>query len=165
MIKFRHAEPDDLSTVADLLVEVERFYGTEEFPPRQEWERDITLALFGPLPAARVLLAVDADEPLGFASYNFLWPAAGVTRSLFLKELYVREPHRRRGIGVDLMLRLHAIANEFGCSRVEWQTDAGNDDAQIFYKKLGANPMAGKITYRSDGLDLSRISQLRQREG
>ncbi|GLZ00759.1 GNAT family N-acetyltransferase [Actinoplanes sp. NBRC 103695] len=162
MITFRHAEPGDLSTVADLMIEVERFYGTEEFPPRQDWERDIKAALFDPFPAARVLLAMEAAEALGLASYNFLWPAAGVSRSLFLKELYVRDPHRRRGIGIDLMSRLHTIAIDSGCSRVEWQTDALNIEAQMFYKKLGVAPMADKITYRSNGADLGRISQLRQ---
>ncbi|BCJ55897.1 N-acetyltransferase [Actinoplanes sp. NBRC 14428] len=161
MITFRHAEPDDLSMVADLLLEVERFYGAEDFPPREEWVNDIALALFSPFPAARTLLAVEADEPLGFASYNFLWPAAGVSRSLFLKELYVRESHRRRGIGLDLMSRLHAIAIEAGCSRVEWQTDEQNVEAQMFYKKIGVTPMSAKITYRSAGDDLDRISRIR----
>jgi GNAT superfamily N-acetyltransferase len=37
------------------------------------------------------------------ASYSFLWPAAGVTRSLYLKELYVAQDWQRQGIGKLLM--------------------------------------------------------------
>lgn len=161
MIDFRHAEPSDLSAVADLLLEVEEFYGATEFPPRQLWEKQIESAIFSSLPAGRVLLAVEAGESLGFASYSFMWPAVGVSSSLFLKELYVREAHRRRGIGVDLMARLHAIAIESGSSRVEWQTDSQNVEAREFYEKLGAVPMSGKVLFRSEGDDLGRISGLR----
>ena len=36
----------------------------------------------------------------GMASYSFLWPAAGLTRSLYLKELYVAQDWQRQGIGL-----------------------------------------------------------------
>jgi hypothetical protein len=41
------------------------------------------------------MLAWDGDDLAGFAAYSFLWPAVGLTRSLFLKELYVAEAARR----------------------------------------------------------------------
>ena len=45
--------------------------------------------VFGHHPAAHVFAAY-ADELVVFATYSFLWPAIGLTRSLFLKELYQR---------------------------------------------------------------------------
>lgn len=160
MITYRHAEPSDLPAIADLLYEVEAFYGATDLPPREPWEQQIASLLFSSAPAAHVLLAVDADGPQAFASYSFLWPAAGVTKSLYLKELYVRETHRGRGLGTGLMAQLYTIAQQTGSSRLEWATDTDNTDAQAFYDKLGATPTSGKIMYRAERDDLVRFSRL-----
>lgn len=160
MIILRHADISDLLAVADLLFDVERFYGTVDFPPRQQWEQQIESLLFTDAPAARVLLALEDDEPQGFASYSFLWPAAGVSKSLFLKELYVRESQRRRGVGAHLMSRLCSIAVESGSSRLEWTTDADNSDAQKFYDKLGVGRASAKVMYRAEGDVLVRLSRM-----
>ena len=85
---------------------------------------------------------------MGIASYSFLWPAAGVTRSLYLKELYVRQAARRRGVGKLLMDELTGVANLHHCSRIEWTTEPENADAQAFYATLGAEVFAGKVFYR-----------------
>jgi GNAT superfamily N-acetyltransferase len=84
----------------------------------------------------------------GLAAYSFLWPAAGVTRSLYLKELFVRATARRLGIGKLLMRELHAVAAEQRCSRVEWTADTDQPDAQRFYAALGAEVLATKLFYR-----------------
>lgn len=165
MITLRHAEPTDLSAIADLLYEVEHFYGTVECPPRPQWEQQIASLLFSDTPAARVLLAIEDDAPLGFASYSLLWPATGVSKSLFLKELYIRESYRRRGIGEILMSRLCSIAVETGSSRLEWATDAENIGAQKFYEKLGDVRTPTKIMYRAEGADLIRLSKLHPTRG
>ncbi|WP_460793079.1 GNAT family N-acetyltransferase [Micromonospora sonneratiae] len=68
-------------------------------------------------------LARDNETAAGLASYTFLWPAVGLTRSLYLKEPYVSKTHRRRGIGTLLMSILATIAAENRCSRLEWTTD------------------------------------------
>src|SRR5260370_8786324 len=46
-------------------------------------------ALFTSPPAGYALLAWDGTQLAGLAAYSFLWPAVGLTRSLYLKELYV----------------------------------------------------------------------------
>lgn len=160
MTTLRHADISDLPVVADLLYEVERFYETVDFPPREQWEEQIASLLFSNAPAARVLLALQSEEPQGFASYSFLWPAVGVSKSLFLKELYVRENHRRQGVGVRLMSRLCSIAVESGSSWLEWTTDADNSDAQKFYDRLGVRRASAKVMYRVEGDVLVRLSRM-----
>lgn len=157
MIDLRHAEPADVPAITELLEELDRFYGVVDFPPLAHREQQIRTLLFGPLPAARVLLAVEKTGTVGLASYSYLWPANGITQSLYLKELYVRQSHRRQGIGSQLMARLYAIANETGCSRVEWTTDQDNFAARAFYKQLGAPANTTKIMYRVDSRDLVRL--------
>jgi ribosomal protein S18 acetylase RimI-like enzyme len=152
VIVVRPAELGDVKAIADLLEELDRFYGATETQPLDERVRGIEEALFGTPPTAYALLAWDDASLAGLASYSFLWPAAGVTRSLYLKELYVRQDRRRSGVGRVLMDELYAIAVARGCSRVEWTTETDNVAAQGFYEALGAERLEGKVFYRISGL-------------
>ena len=143
------ARPDDAPVLAALMDELERFYGGAPTEPLEDQVAQIKDALFGETPAAHALIAWDGETPAGFASYSFLWPAAGFTRSLYLKELYVAQAWRRTGLGRLLMDELHAIARRESCSRVEWTTDAPNDAARRFYASLGYAENESKVFYRS----------------
>jgi GNAT superfamily N-acetyltransferase len=123
---------------------------TEE-EPLAERVPQITSALFSTPPSAYALLAWDDDKLVGIAAYSFLWPAAGVSRSLFLKELYVSEKTRRHGVGQMLMSELCRIANESGCERLEWTADADNPIALKFYERIGVPHDSSKLFYRIRG--------------
>lgn len=149
MITLAPAGPADASALAALMAELELFYGGELTEPKDDQIAQIHAALFAEPPLAYALLAWEGQQLVGMAAYAFLWPAAGFTTSLYLKELYVAEAHRRSGVGRLMMDRLHAIALERGCSRVEWTTDADNVAAQRFYEQLGTPRNASKLFYRS----------------
>lgn len=138
----------DTEVISEILGEIEAHYGGQPTPgdPKQ-----IRAALFSDRPAATVLLARDGELVLGMASYSFLWPAAGADRSLYLKELYVREPARRRGVAGEFMAALKEAAAAAGCSRIEWTADADNPPALDFYAALGTVPRDGKVFYRVEG--------------
>jgi GNAT superfamily N-acetyltransferase len=148
LIHLTDAEPGDENAIAGLCAELDEHYG--DMPQGSPGERSaqVRAALFADPPAARALLAWDGTALAGLASYSLLWPAAGLSSSLYLKELYVAGAYRRTGTGKLLMGRLHSIAAANGCSRVEWTTDARNTGAQAFYKELGAKPLTSKIFYR-----------------
>jgi GNAT superfamily N-acetyltransferase len=142
------AELKHVKPLAVLLEEMDRHYGTTEFEPFDRRLAQITDALFGPVPAAFALLAWADDQLVGLASYSFLWPAVSVTRSLYIKELYVAQQRRREGIGKLLMDSLFKVAAQHNCSRVEWTTDQDNPGAQRFYQALNMPVNAGKLFYR-----------------
>jgi GNAT superfamily N-acetyltransferase len=144
----RPAEPGNVKELAALIEEMDRFYGVAEFEPLDERVRQINDALFADPPAAFAVLAWEGEELVGLASYSFLWPAVGVTRSLYLKELYVAEARRRAGVGRLLMRSVFDIAAKHRCSRVEWATDDFNREAQRFYESLGVERSQGKVSYR-----------------
>jgi GNAT superfamily N-acetyltransferase len=149
------ARPEHLSAIAGLLEEMGRFYGTAGTGVVEERHRQVREALFATPPAASALLAWDHSRLAGIATYSFLWPGAGLTRSLYLKELYVATACRRQGIGKLLMLSLLKVASDYGCSRVEWTADSGSAGAQAFYRTLGILPLPSKIFYRiGDGGEL-----------
>lgn len=156
-IEIRAARPLDVDAISRLCDEMDHFYGdTPESPERRS--RQITGALFADPPSAYAMLAWDGDKLLGLAAYSYLWPAAGTSRSLYLKELYVAEAARRTGTGALLMRELfhHATAN--GCTRVEWTTDTSNEDAQSFYEALGVTPEKSKVFYRVAGTSLNDMA-------
>lgn len=140
-----YADPAHAEVIAEVLGEIEEYYGG---PPVAPPVADVEGALFGPRPAATVLLAWDGDEIAGLASVSQLWPAAGADRSLYLKELYVRSGWRRRGVARLLMEEVRAEAVRAGCSRVEWTADRDNPPALEFYEALGVEPHRGKVFYR-----------------
>lgn len=138
----------DLPGLVDLLEEMDQFYGDTTEGTLEERARQLTAVLFGPTPKAAALLAKDGDQVVGLAAYSYLWPAIGISTSLYLKELYVRRDRRREGIGQQLMTQLVELAKAEGCTRVEWTTDDGNEVAQHFYETLGHAVNAGKLMYR-----------------
>jgi GNAT superfamily N-acetyltransferase len=152
MVTISPAQVSDLTDLAELLEDMDRFYGVSKFAPLDERVAEIQALLFRDQPAGYVLLARDGGIPVGLASYSFLWPAAGLTQSLFLKELYVRESHRGHGIGRLLVRRVVEVAAQTGCSRVEWMTEQTNTDAQAFYARLGNEPNTEKVFYRVEGI-------------
>ena len=149
------ADPAHVEALAVLAEEMDRFYGATEGEPLDLRVRQINEALFSAPPAAYALLAWDNDQPVGFASYSLLWPAVGLTQSLYLKELYVTEVARRAGVGNLLMRSVFETAVKQDCSRVEWTTDQDNTDAQAFYELLGVAPNPSKLFYRLEGVELS----------
>jgi GNAT superfamily N-acetyltransferase len=154
LLRVDHAVPGDEDAIAALCAELDEFYGDAPEGTPAGRAAQVSAALFADPPLARVLLARDEGALAGFASYSFLWPAAGLTASLYLKELYVAQAYRRAGVGQMLMQGLYRIAADRGCSRVEWTTDHDNPGAQAFYASLGVKPRTSKIFYRAGGEDL-----------
>jgi GNAT superfamily N-acetyltransferase len=149
MIEISAASPDDVLDMAKLFQEMGEFYGDAAIEPLDQKAEQIGAVLFGASPLAFALLAWDNGQIVGFASYSVLWPAAGITKSLYLKELYVKESHRRTGAGRHLMRELFRVALDSNCSRVEWTTDTDNLGAQGFYEKLGIPVLQSKVFYRA----------------
>jgi ribosomal protein S18 acetylase RimI-like enzyme len=158
------AQPSDAEVIATLAEEMDRFYGAPPTEPREVRLRQIREALFTDHPSAHAMLAWEGNDLIGFAAYSFLWPAAGLTRSLFLKELYVAEAARRSGVGRQLMQALFEIAVKQDCSRVEWQTETDNVDARGFYAGLGVSEHKSKVFYRLEGEHLQRAASGSKRE-
>ncbi|MEW2164436.1 GNAT family N-acetyltransferase [Streptomyces sp. NPDC007084] len=146
MVEISKATEADVEVISVILGEIEEYYGGENIPGDLG---QIRTALFSEQPAATVLLARDGETVLGLASYSRLWPAAGADTSLYLKELYVREAARRRGVARALMAELRKAAGRLGCSRLEWTADTDNPTALALYEALGVTPHQGKIFYRA----------------
>ena len=84
-----------------------------------------------------LLLGLIGGEPAGFVSgVELTHPDKGV--EMFLYELAVDEPVRRRGVGRALVEALAGIARERGCYGMWVLTDEDNEAAVATYRRAGA---------------------------
>jgi GNAT superfamily N-acetyltransferase len=60
--------------------------------------------------------------------------------TLVLKELYVGERHRRKGVAEALLSGVHTEATVIGAGRIRWQVLPGNEAAQRLYRRWGGEP-------------------------
>lgn len=123
-------------------------------------EEKVRATLFGETPAADVLLAYDGAECAGFAVFFSSYSTFLAQPGIFLEDIFVKPHARGKGIGLALLKRIAAIAQERGCGRVEWDVLDWNESAITFYKKLGAQPVEGWTKYRLTGDALARLATL-----
>ena len=91
-----------------------------------------------------LLVAYDGPRPVGFVSgVEVTHPDKGT--EMFLYELGVDEPYRRRGIGRDLVGQLAAVARRAGCYGMWVVTDQDNEAARATYEGRDAVPEAGQV--------------------
>ena len=98
-------------------------------------------------PGHHLLVAYEEERPVGFVSgVELTHPDKGT--EMFLYELAVDEPFRRRGIGRALVAALDVLARERGCYGMFVLTDDDNVAARATYSSAG-----GRETSRSLMLD------------
>jgi len=106
---------------------------------------DLRRHLFGPSPAASVLMAdTDDGEVAGFALYFTTFSTFRGDPGIWLEDLFVRPAFRKQGLGLALLQRLRDMT----AGRVEWAVLDWNEPSIGFYQSLGARPVEGWTRYR-----------------
>lgn len=122
-------------------------------------EQDLQRSLFGPAPAAEVLIAAADEVPVGFALFFHTFSTFLARRGLWLEDLFVVPEARGRGVGKALLKAVAAIAVERGCGRFEWAVLDWNTPAIRFYEGLGATLMQDWRIARVTGEALARLGR------
>lgn len=118
-------------------------------------------ALFGPKPAAEVLLAYLDGEPVGFALYFSTFSTFLGRPGIYLEDLFVEPNYRGSGIGKALLVSVAKEAKARGCGRLEWSVLDWNQPAIDFYKSLGAVAKDEWTIYRLTGEPLDQLAEQR----
>jgi aminoglycoside 3-N-acetyltransferase I len=123
-------ELNALRTVFAEAFEAEETYATA--PPS-----DAYLARLLSRPHFIALVAIHDDAVVGGLTAYQLEKYETEHSEIYLYDLAVLEPHRRRGIATALIAHLRGIAAERGASVVFVQADHGDEPAIALYTKLG----------------------------
>ncbi len=162
----RPAIVSDVPILAQLMKELDDFYGDAIVESPEERIAQIKQELFDDLPAGYVALAFEGETLVGMIAYSFAWPARGVSSMIFVKELFVSQEFRRQNVGKELFCFVCQLATERRCTRLVWQTDLSNGLALNFYSKLACSlgalslESARKISYHLSADQIARLADL-----
>ncbi len=156
-IALRSATPADIPLILDLirgLAEYEKLAHEAVATPAL-----LEQHLFGPRPAAEVVIAELDKQPVGFALFFVSFSTFMGLPGLYLEDLFVRPEHRGAGVGKRLMAHLARLAVERGYGRFEWSVLDWNEPAIRFYRSLGAVGMDEWTVQRVTGDALKALAQ------
>ena len=122
-------------------------------------EQQLAQELFGANSRVEALLAHCDGEPAAFAVYFHNFSTFLGRRGLYLEDLFVRPPFRRRGYGRAMLVELARIAHERACGRFEWTVLDWNKPAIDFYRSLGADLLEDWRICRLTGAALEQLAE------
>jgi GNAT superfamily N-acetyltransferase len=158
-LALRIATADDATTIHALVVALAEY---EREPDAVANTPDnLRAQLAARHPAFECLLAEEGDLAVGFALFFPTYSTWLGHPGLWLEDLFVSEPHRRRGIGRALLTRVAELAVERGCGRLEWAVLDWNKPARDFYRSLGATALDQWTTHRLAGDALRELASAR----
>lgn len=114
---------------------------------------------FGPRPRFELRVVELDGELVAYAVFFETYSTFVARPSLYLEDLYVNDAARGRGIGKALLVHLARLAVERGCGRFEWTVLDWNENAQRFYRGLGARILTEWQLCRLDGAALAALGR------
>jgi len=148
-IALRPATPADIPQILDFiagLAEYEKLAHEAVATPAL-----LEQHLFGPRPAAEVVIGEIDGRPAGFALFFTSFSTFLGQPGLYLEDLFVYPEHRGAGLGRRLMVHLAQLAVARGYGRFEWSVLDWNAPAIGFYRRLGAVGMDEWTVQRVSG--------------
>jgi GNAT superfamily N-acetyltransferase len=115
--------------------------------------------LYGPRPAAEVILCFDGENAAGFALFFHNFSTFRGRPGIYLEDLFVRPAYRGRGFGKMLLQALARLCVERNCARLEWAVLDWNTPSIEFYKSLGAIPLDEWKVFRLTGERLEAMGR------
>ncbi|MBR8833039.1 MAG: GNAT family N-acetyltransferase [Stigonema ocellatum SAG 48.90 = DSM 106950] len=136
-ISIRDLELIDIPVIMELIHLKAEFDGCPEAVEARP--EKLVQDLFGEKPLAFVLLAEIDGNPVGFATYHFIYSTFLAKPGIWLDDLYVKAEYRRNKVGQALILHLCQTAQEKSCGRIDWTVAVSNELGIKFYQRMGAN--------------------------
>lgn len=149
MIRIRDAQAADFDLVAHFIRKLADY---EQLAHEVRFD-DATLYrnLFGPHPAAQVLIGEVDGVAQGFALYFQTFSTFEGRPGIWLEDLFVEPQARGAGLGRALLARLAGLVVERGGARLEWNVLDWNALGKGFYRGIGAAHVDGWERWRIEG--------------
>jgi GNAT superfamily N-acetyltransferase len=136
-MQVRKAVEGDIAKLLPLMRELARFEKYEDaFAITEEVLREQGFRRVPP--GFYCLVAEENGELLGLLVYYFVPFTYRAKPNVIVKELYVVDGHRSKGVGRLLMKAVAKEAEHAGCGMIKWYVAKWNQRGIEFYKRLGA---------------------------
>lgn len=152
----RPATPVDVAHIHGMIVELAVFEKLEHLVVATE--ELLHEGLFGERPACEAIIGEENGEVVAFALFFHNFSTFLTKKGLYLEDLYVRQEHRGKGFGSQMLKRLAQIAVERNCGRFEWSVLDWNEPAIKFYKAMGADILPDWRVCRVTGDSLTQLA-------
>ena len=155
-VTVRPATPGDFELVAAFIRKLADY---EKLSHEVVFDPDVLRRhLFGPHPAAEVLIGEVDGVPAGFALHFATFSTFEGRPGIYLEDLFVDPDARGHGLGKALLARLAELVIERGGARLEWSVLDWNELGKGFYRTLGAAPATGWERWRIEGAALAELA-------
>ena len=155
----RPAEPADVGDIYDMIVELAVFEKLEHLVVATE--SLLHEGLFSNKPSCEAIVGVEDGEVVTFALFFHNFSTFLTRKGLYLEDLYVKQAHRGKGYGRQMLVALAQLAVARNCGRFEWSVLDWNEPAINFYKGMGADLLPDWRVCRVTGEALASLAQLR----
>lgn len=153
--EIRSATPADVPVILDFIKKLAAYERlSHEVVASEELLYE---TLFGTRRTAEVVIGLFERKPVGFALFFHNYSTFLGRPGIYIEDLFVDEPYRRRGFGSALLRQVARLANHRKCGRLEWSVLDWNQPAIDFYRKLGALPMSDWTVFRLTGDALKKL--------
>lgn len=127
----------------------------------ERWTNDFPVWLDDETRRIYVAAPDDAIQGIATAHRSGPPPIYAPVDEVYLDELYVVPDARRRGLGTQLVCAVRHWAETVSARRVRFQTMAANESAQVFWKRVGAEPFSTAMTLELNSSETPPSSESR----
>ncbi|MFL6657222.1 MAG: GNAT family N-acetyltransferase [Massilia sp.] len=152
----RPAKPSDVAHIHAMILELAVFEKLEHMVVATE--ALLHEGLFGPRPACEAIMGEEDGQVVTFALFFHNFSTFLTKKGLYLEDLYVKQSHRGKGYGRQMLVRLAQLARERQCGRFEWSVLDWNAPAIAFYQGMGAELLPDWRICRVTGTALDALA-------
>ena len=119
MLTFRDITPADREIVIPMVVDFYHTDAVEHEVPAEIMERSFAACADPAEPLLRGVLVCDGEEVVGYVYMTFCYSAEVGGRCVFIEEIFLKEEHRGKGYGKQIMAWMEAEYPEVRRFRLE----------------------------------------------
>ena len=108
---------------------------------------------------AKALIGEENGLAVGYALYFNNFSTFVGRAGVFLEDLYIRPPHRKKGYGKAFFKYLAQMCRDEGYGRLEWTCLNWNQPSIDFYRAMGAEAMEDWTVFRLNEDAINKLNE------
>ena len=135
-MNIRFAKETDVNQII-VLCEAHAIFEKSDYNPNHKAEL-LSDELFRNSNGLQCLVVEQNNILIGYATFMKQFSTWDANYYIYLDCLFLSENARGNGIGFQMMCKIKEYAISQKCKLIQWQTPAFNENAILFYNKIGA---------------------------